>query len=267
MNKRTLFFTCFLGLLIFVLVSFSGQESKYPQGAPAGYTGSPADTKNCTQCHGGTPATVSGWITSDVPIAGYTPGDIYTITVTVTGSGRKGFEVSPQSISGALLGTLTAGSGNQVVGTKYVTHSAAISGSSATWTFNWTAPAAGTGAVTFYGAFAISQSSTKLSTLVVAEKNTTLIYPLSNEMKCQFFPNPVRDEMSIFFSLQNSERISILIYDISGKEIKTLLDEVVPSGLVKRSFKLRDLLPSGIYFVTLSNGSTIVFSKKIILSF
>jgi hypothetical protein len=35
--------------------------------------------------------------------------------------------------------------------------------------FQWTAPAAGTGTVTFYGAFAITTSATKLSTLVVNE--------------------------------------------------------------------------------------------------
>jgi hypothetical protein len=163
--------------VIFFLVSFAPMSPPYPSGAPAGYTGSPGDGNDCSSCHGGSPTTVSGWISSDIPAEGYTPGTTYTITATATGTGNKGFEVSPQNSSGTLLGTLTAGSNNHLTGSgKYVTHNAAVSGSTATWTFTWAAPASGTGSVTFYGAFAITTSTTKLSTLVVSE-NTAV--PLS----------------------------------------------------------------------------------------
>ena len=142
----------------------------YPGGSPAAKTGSPGDGSNCTSCHGGSAATVTGWITSNIPGAGYTPGSTYTITVSVTGSGNHGFEVSPQNVPGALLGTLIAGSGNKLVGSgKYVTQSSSQSGNPQTWTFQWVAPAAGTGLVTFYGAFCVTKSNTKLSTLAVNE--------------------------------------------------------------------------------------------------
>lgn len=56
-----------------------------------------------------------------------------------------------QNVSGTLLGTLTAGTGIKLVGTgKYCTHSTPIGGSSATWTFTWVAPAAGTGIMKVY---------------------------------------------------------------------------------------------------------------------
>ena len=149
----------------------------YPGGSPAGYTGSPGDGKSCTFCHGGSSATVSNWITSNIPGSGYLPGTQYTITVTVTGTGRKGFEVSPQSPSGTQLGTLIAGTGNHLVGgTKYVTQNSGNNAATATWSFNWTAPAAGTGQVTFYGAFTVGEPNTKLSTLVVDESTAS---PLS----------------------------------------------------------------------------------------
>ncbi len=141
-----------------------------PTGAPAGNTGSPSDGTTCAEsCHGGSAVTQAGLITSNIPTAGYTPGSTYTITASVSGSGNKGFQVSPQSTSGTLLGSLIAGTGSQIVGIKYVTHSSAKSASAASWTFQWIAPAAGTGSVTFYGAFAITQSTTKKSTLVVNE--------------------------------------------------------------------------------------------------
>ncbi|HOW30090.1 MAG TPA: T9SS type A sorting domain-containing protein [Bacteroidales bacterium] len=157
--------------IVFILV-FSSFIAFYPTGAPAGYTGSPGDGKNCTDCHTGTASTVSGWITSNIPATGYEPGQTYQITATnnITGSGKYGFEVSPQNTSGTLLGTLAAGSNNQLVGNnKYVTHVSA-SETVKTWTFNWTAPAAGTGNVTFYGAFARNKPGpVRLSTLSVSE--------------------------------------------------------------------------------------------------
>jgi hypothetical protein len=162
-------------IAVLLLTAFGNPHSpknpEHSSGAPAGYTGSPGDGKNCTQCHGGTATTQAGIITSNIPSQGYTAGSSYTITVTVTGSGNKGFEVSPQNPSGTLLGTLTAGSGNHLTGSNSqdCTHSSPISGSPAIWNFTWTAPSAGTGTVTFYGAFAITQSTTKLSTLVVNE--------------------------------------------------------------------------------------------------
>jgi len=162
--------------VISLFSSFGGDENTdYPSGAPAGYTGSPGDGMDCHNCHGGVASNVAGWITSDVPTQGYTAGTTYTITVSVSGSGNKGFEVSPQNASGTLLGTLVAGSGSHLTGSgKYVTQSNQSSSNPKVWTFQWIAPPAGTGTVTFYGAFCVSKPVTKLSTLVVNESVSPL---------------------------------------------------------------------------------------------
>ena len=158
-------------------------------GAPAGRTGSPGDgglTCAISGCHlpGPTPATMAGWITSNIPGTGYVPGSTYTITATATRPGHVefGFEISPQNNAGTLLGTLvvTNSTETQLVGAnKYITHKlAGTSGPSGTktWNFNWTAPVAGTGTVTFYGAFNVTNSNNNSSgdtiyksTLVVSE--------------------------------------------------------------------------------------------------
>ncbi|MEI8047376.1 MAG: T9SS type A sorting domain-containing protein [Bacteroidota bacterium] len=143
-------------LSIGAIVLFSGYGMMYPTGAPEAKTGSPGDGANCTECHGGTATTTNGLITSNIPGTGYVPGTTYQITATnpLTGTGKMGFEVSPQNVAGTQLGTLISGAGSQLVGgTKYVTHTNA-NATTSTWTFGWVAPAAGTGAVTFYGAFA-----------------------------------------------------------------------------------------------------------------
>ena len=160
--------------LLFVVFSvfnlLAPNAISYPTGAPAGNTGSPSDATTCAEsCHGGSAVTQAGLITSTIPTAGYTPGSTYTITATSTGAGDKGFQISPQNISGTLLGSLISGTGSQIVGIKYITHTIPKTTTTATWTFQWIAPAAGTGSVTFYGAFAITQSTTKKSTLVVNE--------------------------------------------------------------------------------------------------
>ena len=160
--------------LLFVVFSvfnlLAPNAISYPTGAPAGNTGSPSDATTCAEsCHGGSAVTQAGLITSTIPTAGYTPGSTYTITATSTGAGDKGFQISPQNISGTLLGSLISGTGSQIVGIKYITHTIPKTTTTATWTFQWIAPAAGTGSVTFYGAFAITQSTTKKSTLIVNE--------------------------------------------------------------------------------------------------
>ena len=60
---------------------------KYSSGTPGGKTGSPLDGATCSQCHSGSSdIAVEGWITSDIPPAGYTVGDTFNFEVTMTDS-------------------------------------------------------------------------------------------------------------------------------------------------------------------------------------
>jgi hypothetical protein len=167
--KKIFILTClFLGV---VFVGFN-QLISNPTGAPAGYSGSPADGQTCANCHGGTATTATNNLTTNVPTAGYTPGQSYTVTVTITGtSARKGFEVSPQNSSGMMLGTIASGSGSMIVGTKYVTHTSAKTANPSTWTFTWTAPAKGTGTVSIYGAFVNGKLNVSKQVISIQELN------------------------------------------------------------------------------------------------
>jgi len=159
--KKFLLFTslCLFALIINDAINNSAHTSS--AGAPAGRTGSPGDGANCTGCHAGTAVNQTGMITSNIPAGGYTPGQTYQITGTVSSAGRTkfGFQISPQRPNGNLLGTLVNATPTltQIIGNnKYITHTAAGnqgSNGSHTWTFNWIAPPAGSGNVTFYGAF------------------------------------------------------------------------------------------------------------------
>ncbi|MEI6681584.1 MAG: choice-of-anchor V domain-containing protein [Bacteroidota bacterium] len=178
MKKEALRFFAMMMVTLLVSVIFTTPVFAHSSGAPSGYTGSPGDGHNCVSCHGGSAVTVSGWITSNIPPTGYVGGTSYTVTVTATGTGKKGFELSPQNATGTQLGVLAAGTGSKLVGgTKYVTHtSAGASSGTSSWSFTWTAPVAGTGNVILYAAITVGEPNTKLENITIQEN---LVLPLA----------------------------------------------------------------------------------------
>jgi hypothetical protein len=173
-----------LGILtivtIFVAFGYINQNAHgSTSAAPAGRTGSPGDggpSQSCARagCHTGGSNPVSGSanasITSTIPATGYIPGQTYTITgfVQATGLLKFGFQISPQNTAGTQRGTnvITDATNTQLVGgNKYVTHRTAgtAGNGSRTWSFNWVAPAAGTGEFSFYGAFNATNSGSNSS--------------------------------------------------------------------------------------------------------
>ena len=265
MKKKIYFLPPAIIIAVILLTAFGGgtNNSDYPSGAPAGYTGSPGDGQNCTACHGGSSSTQAGIISSNIPVSGYSPGLSYTITVSLTGSGNKGFEVSPQDAGGALLGTLTAGPGSKLVGSgKYCTHTTDVGGSSATWNFTWTAPAAGTGSVSFFGAFTISKSVTKLSTLVVNESNVGIPCRTTDISSFSLSPNPSTGIISIYWINKNENSLMLRVIDLNGKILRTESITEKGSPLIHRM----DLssLQKGVYFVKVETKEG-VRTEKLIL--
>jgi hypothetical protein len=242
-------------------------------GAPAARTGSPADMYSCTYCHTGTATSQTGLITSNIPVTGYIPGQTYSVTATISDatSVKFGFEISPQRTNGALTGTmiLTETTRTKFVfgtGNKYITHQTAgtsAPGHTATWTFNWTAPAAGTGSFTFYGAFNISNSNgfasgdrVVLSTLPITEDITAGMETLANGGSFTAYPNPVSDKLVV--TLQNQKQnTSVQLCDITGSIVKS-----IAVGELFNELNLSDLR-SGVYFLHLTSGDA-QFTKRIV---
>lgn len=185
--KKTLLLKTFIKSLFFLsLVSVSYYSFTNGSGAPAGYTAAPGDA-NCTSCHSGSLITSgSNWnnvtITSNIPAAGYNPGDTYTITVshTQTGINKFGFEFTAlTSSSAAMAGSLAAGTGSQALtsGSKtYLTHNSSGTSGSGTksWSFSWTAPSPGVGDVKFYLVINATNSDNSTSGDQIYAKNITV---------------------------------------------------------------------------------------------
>jgi hypothetical protein len=131
-------------------------------GSPGGRTGSIGDNGNtCTGCHTGTATNKFGWITTNVPLQGYTPGQTYTITATGTHTGvvKFGFELTVEDNQGNKVGTLQLTDPARTKftnGNHAVTHTAAgniPSGNTSSWSMNWIAPSGTSGSIGIYAAF------------------------------------------------------------------------------------------------------------------
>jgi hypothetical protein len=260
--KKIFILPALLILVSIIFFSFSGNDSKYPGGSPGGYSGSPGDMQNCTSCHGSA-TNITNVISSNVPVSGYIGGTLYTITLTLPGSGKKGFEVSPQSVSGTLLGTLTAGTGSKLTNaSKAVTHSSSVSTNPAVWTFSWTAPATGTGPVTFYGAFCVGKSNIKLSTLVVPEFVNGIAQLEITSLNV--FPNPAHEKLIVTYSLNCQQAINMVLCDLTGKQINLLKGSIRGSGNHSECLTLPANVSPGVYYLRISTLEKITTLKIII---
>jgi len=261
--KVKLLFVLISGLagLAILFASFSENEGLYSTGAPPGYTNSPHDGQNCSHCMGGSASPVTGWITSDVPSTGYKNDSTYNITVTATGAGNKGFEVSPQDPSGNILGTLFAGSGSKLIDTgKYITHTAPKTGSSASWIFQWKAPSSGNGDITFYGSVAVTKLATKTTTLTIT-KNTVGINE-GNIAGFNLYPNPVHSDLGLDLEIMKGCLVRMELLDLNGRTLTILTEEFLPPGLIHKQFTLNR--PAGMYVLAIKAGKQLL-SKKIIV--
>lgn len=79
----------------------------------------------------------------------------------------------------------------------------------------------------------------------------------------QNYPNPFNPSTTISFTIPNSGFVKLVVYDVLGKEVTTLLNEEKVAGVYEVNFNVRNLA-SGIYFYTIKAGN-FTSTKKMIL--
>jgi len=87
----------------------------------------------------------------------------------------------------------------------------------------------------------------------------------------QNYPNPFNPSTKIGYSIPQTSQIQIKVYDILGKEIKTLVNEEKPAGNYEVTWNAANV-PSGVYFYQLrvggletSSGQGFIETKKMLL--
>jgi phosphatidylserine/phosphatidylglycerophosphate/cardiolipin synthase-like enzyme len=79
----------------------------------------------------------------------------------------------------------------------------------------------------------------------------------------QNYPNPFNPVTTIRFQLPKPEKVELKIYDMLGREVKTLYDKTAPAGIVDVDFNAGSLA-SGIYIYRIKAGN-FISAKKLIL--
>ncbi|NWF51279.1 MAG: T9SS type A sorting domain-containing protein [Ignavibacteriaceae bacterium] len=78
------------------------------------------------------------------------------------------------------------------------------------------------------------------------------------------YPNPFNPSTKIKYSIQNSEFVTLKVYDLLGNEIATLVNEYKPAGVYEVDFKAT-ALSSGVYIFTLRTASEFQQRKMLLL--
>ena len=78
------------------------------------------------------------------------------------------------------------------------------------------------------------------------------------------YPNPVNQSVNLDFNLQDSQKLSIDLFNINGVKVANLLNNIeFPLGFTSQKLPLPETLSKGVYFLSISNG-TLLSNLKIV---
>ena len=153
------------GVLLLLFAVSSGSVFAFSSGPPDEKTGAPNEN-TCVQagCHAGNDLNVSGGslMLTMIPET-YIPNEVYTIVVNLsrTGQSRWGFEMTALDADGARAGSFETDDAentqlSEAGGKQYIKQTSNVTGQGTedahSWEFQWTAPDADIGPITFYAA-------------------------------------------------------------------------------------------------------------------
>lgn len=245
MKKSILLFSVAAGLGWITLSSY--QDGPGAHGF--NYTGGPGSSGNCSQagCHGNnTPATSVQWtqlqdvLTNEI-VTKYQGGRLYKVTISsfllgVTNPHSFGFQIMSVNGTGAQAGNI--GMANfpnthviPVGGRQILEHNLPLGGSNNTISisFDWTAPPAGTGPVTFHAMFnavnlnGLADAGDRPSnpfSHVVNERGVG-VAELDARIEIAAYPNPSPGDFALKFEDADAGTYEVTAIDLSGRIIHT----------------------------------------------
>jgi hypothetical protein len=287
MKTRIPFITCVAISIMTVLTAASidsaNDHNTHNKGGTSTSTGAPGETHTCSQsgCHGaGNGSSTSGGLAdnagpgsitiSSVPaISGstYVAGTTYHMTVTVTETGKQvfgfNFEALDNSGNTNLHTNNTAGSYTitdaththimQSFGTGRMTvcHmlNGGLSSNTASFIFDWTAPASGT--VNFYcSATACNNDGqpdaqdnvyTKYMLALTPTSATGISENTCSSLGLQAYPNPASNHLTVSLILTQDAVTNIQLYSLDGRLIATLENSTLQAGTFTHTYSTEGL--------------------------
>jgi len=104
--------------------------------------------------------------------------------------------------------------------------------------------------------------SVSLTNINISVHDITIEIPTKYNI-AQNYPNPFNPTTNVRFSIVNAGQVKLIVYDVQGREVQTLVNERLQPGTYEATFD-GSALTSGVYFYKLvTNGFT--ETKKMIL--
>lgn len=232
----------------------------YPGGV-SGYTAK-SGTSGCI-CHGSVDNTIPVVIAGPSTLA---PNQTGNYTVTISNGTGKGVGVDIAASSGTLANT----DANLKVLSGELTQPAkkAFSGSSYTFNFTYTAPST-TGPQTLYATGCSSKAQWNFATNYTVNVTSATDVKNDNINPNEFklysnYPNPFNPSTKIQFSIPANNYVTLKVYDISGREVASLVNSQMNAGQHVINFDASNL-SSGIYYYKLSAGNFTQTNKMILM--
>lgn len=240
MKKRILLITAISALAYVSLTSYQAG----PAASGQNRTGAKSSGTNCSTggCHGSAATTSVAIVvdSSGTPVTKYKPLKTYTIkisggnTASLTKFGFQYTVVSGTGTAQVPAGSCSGFSGsiaNHVFsGLNIVEQTATLSPLSAGTSFQWTAPAAGTGNVTMYctlnavdgnGNDGSPDASANTSVVLTELPATTAVASLPADMSIKAFPNPAINNVTLQLNNAQTGNYNVEVFNLGGKVIAT----------------------------------------------
>lgn len=261
-----------------------GSNAAGPASAGNGIrNGAPGSIGTCTSCHGSGTGTTTASLDLKEKVSGtaasgmYKPGVVYTVTISGNNPDLAffGFQVS------AVKGTAQAGTFSNmgadkhianISGLQLVEHSTSLAKTNNLYSasFDWTAPVAGTGTVTFNGIInAVNKDGgtggdrvSSPVTLTLTEAVPSSVGELNSRINLQLSPVPVADVLHISGEGITSGNYELRIYDLNGKVVWQG-QQPAKNNLLQAAVPVNNLA-AGTYVLHLKGKDRVVklFSKK-----
>jgi hypothetical protein len=274
----------FMVAIAFTLIVTSGVDGIESNGAPIASTNAPGElTCNRSPCHtGGALNSGGGTLAIEISNASgqYIPGATYDITVTMGQADivRFGFQTlalfDVDSTNAGMFTVMDAMrtqvlSGiNQYEGRKYMTYkypgTEPFAAGMGQWSFQWTAPATASGAITFYTAAAAADNdATDDGDLIYTQQltlqptaSTSIADEQGDEIIDCLFPNPVSDNVNLTYEVKDLGTTTVLISDMLSRTSDVVLVREDAPGTHQVAIDLGQKYPAGLYFLTVTSGTS-----------
>jgi hypothetical protein len=80
----------------------------------------------------------------------------------------------------------------------------------------------------------------------------------------QNYPNPFNPFTTIKFSLSKDSKVSLKVYDVAGRVVRTVIDREMSAGVYEIPLQANGLT-SGVYFLRLRSGNLVQTRKMVLL--